>query len=191
MSEDLLMIATFQSPVEANLAKNRLEAAGIPAFLEGEEAAAMAWPFANAAGGVKLHVAARDAPQASACLAGADSVTGVASGESTPAAETTGITLERGRAAKGITLEPKERTGEEEEPSLTAREQNASRAWRGAVLGLLFLPLQMYVFYLVLKVYVSDDELSEEHRRRAWMAAAINLPLVLILGLFLRAWLLD
>jgi hypothetical protein len=37
MSNDMVTVATFTDPVEANLAKNRLEASGVRASLANEE----------------------------------------------------------------------------------------------------------------------------------------------------------
>ncbi len=58
---ELTTISIRQSATEANLVKNRLEAAGIRAYLSGEEAVATT---GNARGGIKVQVAARDAEKA-------------------------------------------------------------------------------------------------------------------------------
>lgn len=42
MDNRLVTLKTFDSPLEANLAKNRLEDAGLRVFLLGEEAVGMA-----------------------------------------------------------------------------------------------------------------------------------------------------
>lgn len=65
----LVVIATFANPWEANLAKGKLEAAGIPAALDGENVAAGigTW-YGNAVGSVKLRVSAIDAERALAAL---------------------------------------------------------------------------------------------------------------------------
>ena len=69
MSDRLATVATFGCPVEANLARNRLEAAGIKAFLADEETVGMVWHLTNALGGIKLQVGDRDAEEALAILA--------------------------------------------------------------------------------------------------------------------------
>ena len=74
---------------------------------------------------------------------------------------------------------------DEPEPPLTSREQNADRAFLGAVFGLLFWPLELYVFWLLLKVYTSDEELHPLKRRKALFAALINLPLMVMFCLIL------
>ena len=54
-------------------------------------------------------------------------------------------------------------------------------------MGLLFLPLQLYVFWLLLKVFVSEESLSRNSRNRAFAAAAVNFPLIVLFCLFLRS----
>jgi hypothetical protein len=137
MSDSFLTIAAFADPTEASLARNRLEAAGIQAFLMGEEAVAMAWVLTNAVGGIKLQVLECDGERARACLAEDTAAAEIPRGEGELTAETI-----------GTEPQPLIAPLEEEEPAKTNREANAERAWRGAALGLIFLPLQLYVFYL-------------------------------------------
>lgn len=95
-------------------------------------------------------------------------------------------------AAKAIAIldaEPEDSEPDDLEPKPTAREENAERAFRGATFGLVFPPLQFYVFWLLLRVYVSDEELRGRHRSRALWAAAINIPVMLIMGTVLRSML--
>ena len=159
MSERLRTLATFGSPVEANLARNRLEAAGIQAFLADEETVGMAWHLTNAIGGVRLQVANRDAEEALAILAETNA-SGLLVPEQTEAASPQRSDAEQLLELGGGDLD-------EPEPVPTSREQNAERAFRGAVFGLLVLPLQLYVFWLLLKVFVSDARLGPAQRHRA------------------------
>ena len=72
MTGNLKIIAKYGTPEEAHLIRNRLEAAGIPAFLDGEMSAGWAWHFANAMGGVKVLVPEEHAEAAEAILAARD-----------------------------------------------------------------------------------------------------------------------
>ncbi len=56
MSNDLVTIATFSQPIQAHLAKARLEAAGIVCIVADEHVVQANWLFSNAIGGVKLKV---------------------------------------------------------------------------------------------------------------------------------------
>jgi len=57
MPDDLVTVAAFATPVEAGLAKNRLESEGIPVFLNEEATAGWFAFFGPALGGVKIQVA--------------------------------------------------------------------------------------------------------------------------------------
>jgi hypothetical protein len=76
---------------------------------------------------------------------------------------------------------------DEAEPTLTKREEDAERAFRGSIIGVVCPPIQLYVFYLLLRVYVSDEELRGRLRSRAKWAAVINIPVMLAMGTVLRA----
>lgn len=52
----MITIARFDNPVTANIAKARLDAAGIPALLADEHTVSMNWLLSNAIGGVRLQV---------------------------------------------------------------------------------------------------------------------------------------
>lgn len=68
MPEKLVTLTTFSSPVEAQMAKNLLEAHGIVAYLADEETVGMYWLLGNAIGGVKLQVADSDLERAADTL---------------------------------------------------------------------------------------------------------------------------
>jgi hypothetical protein len=165
MTNDLVTIASYASPVEAEIAKNRLESSEIPAFLVGENTVNMAWHLTNAVGGIRLQVSQADADEARAILR-------------CPNEE-----------AEAIPGEPPWANADEldeEPPPLTNREQDADRALRGAIGGLLFWPLQLYVSWLILKVVLSEERLAPIHRRNGILAAMINLPTLSVAGVLLQ-----
>jgi hypothetical protein len=63
----------------------------------------------------------------------------------------------------------------EEDPPRSNREQFASYAFRGALLGILLPPLELYVLYLLFKVFVSEERLGARDRNFAIVAAIIVL----------------
>jgi DNA-directed RNA polymerase subunit M/transcription elongation factor TFIIS len=68
MKKKLITVATYTQPIQAHIAKGRLEAEGILCFL-GDENIISVHPFySNAVGGVKLKVREEEAAQASAIL---------------------------------------------------------------------------------------------------------------------------
>lgn len=64
----LVTIASFAYPIEANLAKTRLEAEGIDCVLTNEHFASMGWAWSLAIGGVGLQVRESDAERAAEIL---------------------------------------------------------------------------------------------------------------------------
>lgn len=66
----LITIASFDHPLEANLAKTRLEAEGIECVLTNEHIAGMNWVWAPTIGGVGLQVLEADARRAMEILEG-------------------------------------------------------------------------------------------------------------------------
>lgn len=62
-------IATFSKPEEAHLFRTRLEAAGIPAFVQDEHFVQMDWLYSNAIGGVRVQIVDDDLAAAREFLA--------------------------------------------------------------------------------------------------------------------------
>jgi hypothetical protein len=62
--DDLVTIATYDLPTKAAVERLALEEEGIPTFLDDDNLVAMDWLLSNAIGGVKLKVAAANAPRA-------------------------------------------------------------------------------------------------------------------------------
>lgn len=65
---DWVTIARYDLPYEAQIARARLQAEGIDTFIADEHTINMQWLYANALGGVKLQVKARDAGWAAEIL---------------------------------------------------------------------------------------------------------------------------
>jgi len=53
-------IATFSKPEEAHLFRTRLEAAGIPAYVQDEHFVQLDWLYSNAIGGVRVQISDED-----------------------------------------------------------------------------------------------------------------------------------
>ena len=60
----MITIARFDNIMEASIARARLDAEGIAAFLADEHTVSMNWLLSNAIGGVRLQVADEDAAHA-------------------------------------------------------------------------------------------------------------------------------
>jgi hypothetical protein len=176
MRYDLVTVTMFSDPIEANLAKNHLGASEIQAFLANEEILDMAWYLGNAIGWIKLQVRGQDVDTARAVLDQDEDP------QMWSDVDSAGISFE-GDLPEPIPEHDHEEA-DELDPTPTVRERNADRAFRGAVIGLLFVPIQLYVFYLLLRIFVSNESLSCRERRKAIIAAFINF--YLMLGLYLQ-----
>jgi hypothetical protein len=167
---ELVTIATFDNSVLANVARNKLESEGIRAFLENERTLETQWLWSNAAGGIRLRVADSDAEWALKCLE-----------------ETASFQPPEGTSAEPGADEPEQALvdaddDEIDDPNL--REQDAARAFKAAVLGLLFCPLQFYAFWLVLKVFLSNEPLRPRYWWFALAAAVFSIPLTMSGAMF-------
>jgi hypothetical protein len=67
-ADELIVITTYFAPWEAHIAKSKLEAEGIAAYIADEHLVGQQWLYANAVGGVKLMVSRRDILKASHAL---------------------------------------------------------------------------------------------------------------------------
>jgi hypothetical protein len=156
---ELVTVATYDSPIEAQLGLASLEEAGIRAILADDQLVATYWAISNSIGGIKLQVMGADAPAAVRVLA------------------------ERAEAARTAPSESFTATPEDEEEPPNEAEATAERAAKGAVLGIMLWPIQFYVAYLLLKVAGSPRPLRPEYRNRAILAAILCIPFVLVMML--------
>ena len=184
MSNDMVTVATFTDPVEANLAKNRLEASGVRASLANEETVDMNWLLANALEWIRLEVCDQDADAARAVLNQHDEIeTSSAKGP-----EDFSPAIGEGEPIP----EPDPEDGEDDDAAddfdqiPTIRERDAERAFRGAVLGILFFPIQLYVLYLLVKIFVSEESIGHRERMKAIIAAVLCFFTLVGLYLFIR-----
>src|SRR5437763_808572 len=81
MADKLVTIATYSTPEEAHVAKNALEAAGIPTFFADEATVGLEWILNNALGGIKLQVPDDHCEAAEQVLAGQEPATAPATDE--------------------------------------------------------------------------------------------------------------
>jgi Fe2+ transport system protein B len=180
MSDRLVTVATFQDSVAAALAKNFLEHEGIPCVLMDDTTVATDWMLSAAIGGVKLQVAALDLERAEMLL--------------------TQIQQERDEAEEGDDDDDYDDDEDNEAPAQSAiatreiaeelqaeqadREpinQLADKAFRAAVFGLLFWPLQLYVLYLLACIFGAEGKVSPDRRWKVWVAVLLNMPLMSVI----------
>jgi predicted RNA-binding Zn-ribbon protein involved in translation (DUF1610 family) len=84
MQANIIVLDSYYEPLAAHLARTKLEAAGIPCFLTNENLVSLNRMYSPVAGGVRLHVYQRDAPQAAEVLRELPVMQAVPGGLATP-----------------------------------------------------------------------------------------------------------
>lgn len=212
MPESFVTVGTYQRPIDAQLAKNRLEAEGIPVFLLGNEAmGTWFWHFGAAAGVARLQVPADLADQARAVLAARpgdlDAMVSPEEAFETdescpecgspleldaPACPTCGMVrqepFERS-APPPETPAPQATTVAVEEAAASPGDDLATRAYRAAVIGLLVLPplMSLYSFWLLLRLAFCSGDVGSPGIRKAVIALVLDFAVFSVAFLVLRA----
>ena len=210
MPEKFLTVATFDTPFQASLAKNRLEAEGIAAYLLGESTVGWFWYLSNAVGGIKLQVAEADLERAGEILAAARDGPAKTSPPRAAATKTATTCARCGTrktprarfcsscgllvedvdglfaAAKSGDVEAADERGH---GSLAAQgEDLALRACKAAVFGLLVLPPvgHLYSLGLLLRLALFPADLSRTAMRHVYVALAIDSLVFVAAALMIR-----
>ena len=148
MDEPLTTVAAFNTPVEAELARNRLEEKGIAAVVVDAETVGMLFHLGGALGGVKVQVAESDAVRARAVLASRE-------GRAALSDEDDYGLEERVKAGSRVRIRHSPAKADDEEEAVESEaDATAARAWRSAVIGLLMLPplLHFYSAWLLFQI---------------------------------------
>ena len=177
--EDLVTIASYGSPHEASIAKATLDAENIQAYLMGAEVANTLWYVGTALGGVKLQVAQRDADRATDVLGAIKSTDksksiapwkcpncgaevdegfevcwscGTSDDQQSPVA---GSEHDGDLACPSISDPLTDEREKNDAATSSSADDTAARAWRTAVFGIVFFPLLVYSFFLILNLFSS------------------------------------
>jgi hypothetical protein len=187
--DELVTVVTYDDAVSARLAVNHLREAGLPAVISDENTVTMDWLLSNAIGGIKVQVDPKDFPVARRLIEEHERQRAVADGLLTLGAadgEEATVAVGRYSAGEDDVQIPEDDDEADEEPPPTNRERDGSRILRGALLGILFPPIELYVLYLVFKVFVSTERLGRHYRNMAWGGAIIMLIVLGGVYAFLR-----
>jgi hypothetical protein len=160
MPEPMVTLVSFSDPFRAEAARARLEAAGIPVLLQGEESVNAFSGLGAGFTSIKLEVPQDEVERAHNILAA-------------PQERSTEFTADQ----------PEE---EDPAPEPESAEGTAIRAWRAALFGMFTLPLllHIYSFWLVLKAILNDETLSPVGTRHLYGALAIDGLVFLAVALF-------
>ena len=176
MADDLVTIATFMDATVAHLQRAKLEGAGIETFVAGEAMTTMAWHWGAAGGGLQLLVAGRDSERALEVLHAAEE-----------AVEEEIELLSSPDFDAGEPAPDEDAPADEpDDAPESSRERDDRHALTAAIIGVGFFPFAFYALYLLGRVLWSEEPLRETLANRAWLAAAIDIPFLLVLAWFTR-----
>lgn len=172
MNNNLITIATFGNSVEASLAKQLLEAEGIPAFLMDDDTASMAWHLTIALGWIKLKVLQSDADNAIDILTAVEFINSdteaPSTDENTPQAETS-----RRRSS-----------------TKTKSDKILDDAFNAAIIGLFIFPLcimQMYSLWLLVFLLFTGWKISANRQLKAAITLLLNLLMIAVTWMLVTA----
>jgi hypothetical protein len=150
MVNNFVTVSTFSSYLDANLAKQLLESQGIPCYLANESTVNMAWHLTVAVGWIKLQVKKTDLEQAKQILVASE--------------------FEMEDSAD-------EWLEDDEIETISWADATADRAFRTAVIGLLllFLPIQLYSLWLLVRLLVARHPISSNRRIKVIVALLLDL----------------
>ena len=197
----LVTLASYYEPTQAWIAINELKAEGIHAVLENEALLQNVWILGQAVGHLRLCVLETDQDRAKQILAdrptidASDLVTMaveavpdeeskpifqnfykyVPDDDSDPYAEATAVDLSEGIKST------------DREVELNEREKLIERAFRGAFVSFFFFPLSVFVTIVLFRIMLKEEPISSMFRKKLFWAFMINLPLFLVVLLFLRS----
>jgi hypothetical protein len=200
-TDELVTVSTYDDAVSASVALNYVKEAGLHAVLADANTVTMDWLLSNAIGGIKLQVSPKDAETAARLIeeherisAAQATATAAFAGEPAEAINVHEAAVES-LAALPTAADIDESPNDSDEPDLaeepppSQRERDSLRALRGALLAILFPPLALYVLYVVIKVYVSEEPLAPRYRHLAYAAGIINMTVLVGAYCILRSML--
>lgn len=180
MKNDLVVVGVFQLAPEANMARNRLEAEGIRAVISDEHASTMYWALTTAMGGIKVSVMSDQADRALKILGVEDRHADLEELERLAGESET----EDGEEPAPADDEPESPTADDS--PLNPREVLIERCLKAAIIGLVVMPLQIWVFGMVIRAFLAGDPLRPKSQFHLAVAASINVPMTLVTILVLR-----
>lgn len=163
-TEGFVTVATFTNSLEANLAKQHLEAGGVRCFLRDESTVDVAWHLSVAVGWIKLQVSPADLDLAKSIL--------------------TATALDYPEMADADLPEE-----DEEIIQVSWADKTADRAFVAAVISLIFpfLPVQIYSLWLLIRLWVSRQQVNANRRIKVIVALCLDLLSLFILwNIFFR-----
>jgi len=203
MQEKLVALARFTAPFEAEAAKNRLEAEGIPVFMQGDITVGALAGLGGIGGMIELEVFEEDRERAAEILRQhSDEMNAPAEHEDDevpPAPDSENITprppAHWTHADDGLAHAQEDPFADTEDDHVDevldyklSLDAIATRAWRAAVLGLFLCPplLHLYSLWTLARLAMMPGELSPAGLRKVYFSLLIDGVVVVVTGLFIK-----
>lgn len=175
---DVVTIASFEDAIEANLAKQDLEAEAIAAFLADEITLNVAWHLKVAVRWIKLQVPEPEVERALSVLAEAE-----AFNSSAPSNWIELLPQPTLDSAQDEEFNSASHPNDEDGIRISWADETVERMFRAAIFGLIFLPIQLYSLWLLVRLIVSRRIASRNQWWKVFIAPFINIPMLSILWL--------
>ncbi|MGF1674295.1 MAG: hypothetical protein ACFCUV_11520 [Rivularia sp. (in: cyanobacteria)] len=155
--DELVTIATFTNSIEASLAEQQLKAARIRCILADEATTNFAWHLSVAVGWIKLKVHRADINNAIDIL-----------------------------TATNIPFQAfDDDTDDDEFEKISPADQTLETAFRSAVIGLIFFPLQLYSLWLLGVLLLSGWGISRDRYFKAIITIILDILIIFIFWQFI------
>lgn len=171
---EVVTIANFGDVIEANLAKQDLEAEGITAFLADEITVNIAWYLTVAVRWIKLQVPEPEAERAMSILAATRVSNQFAPNDSTELIPEETLSSDREEEFQ-VTLDSE---NDDDVVRLSWADRTVERMFRVAVLGLIFLPLHLYSLWLLIRLFVSRRRVTRSKCWKVVVTVILNAPIM-------------
>jgi Putative prokaryotic signal transducing protein len=185
MPGKMVTIARFADEVEASLARNRLELAGVPAILNNAEAAALGWQLTGR-GTIELLVSESDLEAAEEALRYGN-LSLEQAWERTAEHHPNGIVepdaafLHRTGIITPDTVEEEDNTPPD--PFL----ERIDRAFKAALSGVFFFPLEFYAAFLLYSIFTDDRPIPPSRQLKVWSTLLICVLVLLVILLIVQS----
>jgi hypothetical protein len=180
--DQLVTLATFQTPNEAGFIRNLLAAEGIHAYLADETTIGMMWYLNTAIGGIKLQIAEADIVRANEILEAHRRIVEDLSDEDLAAEALSTPSDDDTEGEVGDRLPA---VGPDDEV-LDPTDDLARRALRASAIGMVCLPVSVYRAWLIGRLICSKFELSDKASWHLWLAFGMTIATIMAWWVIVR-----
>lgn len=177
---EIVTIANFGDAIAANLAKQNLEAEGITAFLADEMTVGVAWYLTVAVRWIKLQVPEPEEDHARSVLAATRLFNQIVANDLTEPTPVETLSSQHEEEFQTTSV-----SDNDDVRRLSWADRTVERMFNVAALGLLFLPLQLYSLWLLIRLIVSRRRVTQRKYWKVVITVVLHAPIMAILWIVL------